>query len=282
MLEPIISIIISNYKRLHLLRRTLYALSINQPNIPWELVLVNEENDESWANFNELEKYSFDWTFICHDTKTFEQKTGIKKYYNNPSLSYNIGLNHAKGKFICVQGDEVIVIGPTYDNIYECAKNIEEDFILYTTTLNCPQEILDKIGDYGEKLNWEQIQQCAQYPLQTPSMKTLVNNYLSMTKRETLIKINGWPEKRLRGIATEDSSVSNWIIGLPNSKHKVLDCTLTLHQAHESKQFEQDKTFWDKGVAINRKDYYETLNDGRNNQSWPIGTHALKQIRTNH
>jgi glycosyltransferase involved in cell wall biosynthesis len=278
-----LSIIISSYKRLHLLKRTLYSLNKNRPEMDIEVVIADELSGESPQILEELRKYDFKWKYIECDVKEFEAKTGLKKYYNNAAWTYNIGLVQSEGKLIGVLGNDIILYRNAVEQLIDAAINSGvEDYIAFSSTYNTHKNLITALDEYGTNLKEEDIQWCYNnLPLHTPYIKSDVNNYFSISPKQTLMKINGWRAEYINGIACEDSCVSRRIHFIPNSKKFVVGTSITFHQWHESKQFESDKGFWNEGVERNRKLFYNFDGNYYCKQPWPIGEQGVRKIIKN-
>lgn len=277
MTTPIISILISSFKRLPYFRRTLYSIAANPPNVHFEVVISEELNEETPQILNELKKYSFDWCFVTHDITKFEEATGLKKYHNSPVLSYNLGFKQCRGDFICMMGNDIIV-GPNAFNNLLNTKIGAENYIVYSTTINCPQWILSEIGEYGENLSIFHIHQSGPV-LQSPQIRSGVNNYLSLTPKSTINKIKGWNTLYLQSIAAEDSCFTRRIKTIPNSIECYMDNAISLHQDHPSPR---GSAFWDEGVRIARERYHNWDGKYYLEQEWPISDIGLKDVIKNY
>lgn len=278
-----LSIIVSSYKRLEYFRRTLLSLSYNWPSFAkTQLIVCEEHSDQSQIILQELQKYSFPWKFILCDLKRFEEKTGIKKYYNNASWCYNVGVKNADGRQVCIIGNDIIVLPKALDRLIEYGNSFEPyDYIIYSSTYNCPQYILEKIDSECNYISLYQYLANEAQVMQSPEYRTMVNNYLSLTKLETLNKIHGWDIQYTKSIGAEDSCVSRRILAIPNTKHLIVPDAISIHQDHPSAQ-KDNQDFWDKGVKIARERYHNWDGSYICEQEWPITYDSEFQIIKNY
>lgn len=273
-----LSVIISSYKRLPFIRRTLYSLNKHQPPCEWQVVVAEEVSDETPLLINELKKYGFNWKVIFCEQEKFEQKYGYTKVYNNPSWTNNVAWKHSGGELIATLGNDIIIAPNCFESLFAAIPQAPH-YILYTTTYNCPKHILDNIGDYSERFHLEHVNICARWPLQTLNMKTLVTNYMSLTPKITWDMVNGYDENFCKSIAAEDSDFSRRIMAISGSKNRVVEEAITIHQEHPTPQ-NTDKEFWDTGVAKARAYYYglnesEYVNHQNGEPGWCEGFKVL-------
>lgn len=277
-----LSILISSYKRLEYLRRTLYSIKRNEPFLSYEVVIVDEESDESSLILEELRSYDFNWKYIKYKNDDLESLTGLKKYYNCPVLAYNIGLKHSSGQYLATIGNDIIIFSQSLNNLlYEGQQLGDKDFILYSTTYQCPKYILDRIGDRGQDITWSDVTECSKFVMQSKQVKALVNNYLSLTPKKTLNKIQGWRTSLFESIAADDSDVSRRIMAIPGSYHNYLDNVVSLHQEHPSSQ-KDNVEFWNEGVRRSRLIYNNWDGNYVCEQEWPITYDRNCEIITNY
>src|SRR5258705_168414 len=102
-----LSFIVASFKRLPFIRRTLYNLNKQNIKIPFEVVIGEEITAETPLLLEELRKYSFPWTVVMCDAAKYEAKFGVKKYWNNPSWTYNCALRNVTGTLSCVLGNDI-------------------------------------------------------------------------------------------------------------------------------------------------------------------------------
>ena len=262
------SVIISSFRRLEYLKRTLYSIANNQWPEPYEVVLSEEQSEETDDIIKELHRYNkvFNWTIALYSMDDYTKATGLKKVFNNPSLGNNIAFNHSYGQFIFHMGNEVIARNGTFRKMiddYEKTRNLYT--LVYSTTYDIPKHLMGKIGEYGELIDNSIVSQCSHLVFQSPKKQSLVTNYLSLAPREAWIAMNGYDCSFLCGIACEDSHFSLRFCNLPKWQWLFSEA-LTLHQNHDGiNEFQQSSKFskekWDELVSVNRKHYHTITND---------------------
>lgn len=248
------SIIISNYKRLEYFKRTLYSIVNNYWEVPYELVIAEEISDQTEDILKELSRYNkiLNWTCVCYDMNEVTKKTGLVKFFNNPSYGNNLAFLHTKNNLIFHQGNDIIASKICYHLMLRDYYWANNDVLLYSTTINMPQYVLSKIGQYGELLDETHQSMCYEV-FQSPYKHSMVTNYLSLCHRDSWIALNGYNIIYLLGVACEDSQFSLSFRNILKSQHKYSNA-ISYHQDHSDLKPNIDK--WDKGVAINRNHYH--------------------------
>lgn len=278
-----ISILISSYNRLPLFRRVLWNIAKNPPSQPYELVVCDDGSTDNILG--ELKKYSAKIPFRLVEfiREEFEQKTGLKKYHNNPSVTNNVAFRHSKGDLIFLQGNEVIPFVNCYDDMIGAIPD-DPYYIVFSTTFDVPAFYLNLLDDYGDNLEQRLVDACRQYPLQSKSYRSDVTNYLSLCPRVLWEKLGGYDELYYGGIAAEDSDFVR--------RARVLKANLFVHDAISLHQFHGGKTCyyepqeistenWKEGVSINHKIYHGWNGSHEVDSSWDYGTIGVGKIYTN-
>lgn len=290
--KPQLSILISSFKRIEYLRRTLYGIATNSPSIPYEVVLADETSDETPLIVEELHKYDavFPWTLVACSQEKFEKDGGPKKFFNNPSWTNNVAFKHSKGDLLVLQGNEVIPWKNCYNQIIEeYHSSLDEGNIpmILTTTYDVPNEIQSASGPLSANLTQNMVNYCKNWPLQTNTLQTLVTNYISLTSRWVWETLNGYDETYVEGIACDDSDFTRRFRVLVDHELKWSDA-ISLHCNHGSKSMYQEPKAnviaserWDTGLAINRKHYHAWDGTYKNPQTWPIGTYGVTDLICN-
>jgi glycosyltransferase involved in cell wall biosynthesis len=189
-MQPLASIVISSHNRLGLFRRVLWAIANRGPSDPFEVVVVDDGSTEDVLG--ELKQYSsrFEWTLVRFNAKEFEAATGLKKEWNNPCVTNNIGLKHARGSLIYQQGNEVIPVGDVYDRLKldiplaaGCEIAPPAHWMVMSTTYDVPRQVLDRLDPFGSNLTDAVVRECHPWPLQSRAYRSDVTNYISLAPR---------------------------------------------------------------------------------------------------
>lgn len=281
------SIVISNYKRLEYLKRTLYSIVNNYWSKPYELVIAEEISEDTPDIIKEIEKYKkvLNYTIITYDMEEVTKKTGLVKFFNNPSYSNNLAFKHTKHNLIFHQGNDTIATFGAYQTLLEDYYNSNNlHTIVYSTTLDVPKSYLNKIGEYGENLyspvEYDDI-------FQSVHKQTMVTNYLSLCHRDSWLALNGYDIEYLFGIACEDSKFSLSFRHLPNAKW-IFSNALTLHQNHRNQTSTSigdpkiiTEERWKEGCSINSKHYHSTPIEQPPKRGLNETLYGVKEIITN-
>jgi glycosyltransferase involved in cell wall biosynthesis len=281
------SIIISSYNRLALLRRTLHALANRGPSAPFELILVDDGSTEDVLG--ELRKYDscFPWKFVRFSAGDYERKTNLRRFFNNPCVTNNVGFRQSQGEYVYLQGNEVIPWDNCYDKLLDDAPVSEANWLVVSTTYDMPGHILEKLDSCGGNLTQQLVESCEQWPLQSPYYRSDVTNYLSLVPRTTWERIGGYDERYYSGIGAEDSDFVRRCRALPGFKMVVSDA-VSIHQSHggKTKYYEpkpsvitQEK--FRAGCATNRAIYDSWNGKPENPQRWRWGHYGVKEIISN-
>lgn len=287
MSQPLASIVISSYNRLPLFRRTLWAIANRPPNVPFEVIVVDDGSTEDVLG--ELNGYSsqFEWTFVKFNGAEFEEKTGLKKFLNNPCATNNIGWMHSRGEYIFQQGNEIIPWGNVYDHMLQAIPEGTKNWMVMSTTYDMPPQILDLLDNMGQNLLASYVEECQRWPLQSITYRSDVTNYISLAPKGLWDTLRGYDERYYGGISAEDSDFVRRARTLPGFEMVVSDA-ISLHQYHAGKTCYYNpppsvitKEEWDKGVAINHKIYHSW--DGKTNvpEEWIPGGIGIGEVYKN-
>lgn len=278
----IASILISSFNRISLFRRTLWSIANNPPDCSFEVIVADEQSTDDILG--ELRKYTFPFKFIAIDMEEFTKKTGITKYHNNPSLSNNVAFNHSEGSNVFLMGNECIATKGCFNRMLSDSARLGADYIVFSTTFDVPQEVLNELDEYGTNLNSRHIMRCATWPLASDSYHSDVTNYISLTSRYSWDVVGGYDERYLGGIACEDSDFVRRLRTL-HGFQLARSSALSLHQFHGGKtryyepterQMSPEK--WQAGLDINRKIYHAWDGGYENKQPWKTGRYGIKDI----
>lgn len=291
-MRPHASIVISSHNRLGLFRRVLWAIATRPPSVPFEVVVVDDGSTE--PVLDELRDYSsrFEWTFVRFNAKDFEAATGLKKEWNNPCVTNNIGFRMSRGELIFQQGNEVIPVGGVYDRLLADAPQDTPYWAVMSTTYDVPRQELDRLDRYGTNVDGAFVRGLYQWELQSARYRSDVTNYISLAPKGLWEAIGGYDERYYAGISAEDSDFVRRARKLLGFK-QVISEGVSLHQYHGGRTCYYKpppsvitQARWDELVAMNHAVYRswdETASDAhRNKQKWPWGTLGIGEVITNH
>ncbi len=288
--EPEVSVVISTYNRYNLWKRTLHALATRPPSRPFEVVVVDDLSSENVLGLLRNYSSAFPWKFILFDRKRFTRETGVAPFFNNPAATNNVGVRHSRGKYIYLQGNEVIPWGKAYDELYE-QKSLEELSVCFSTTYDVPPEVLNALDPYGVNLNREMLTHCSRYVLASPFYHSDVINYLTLLSRPLWDAVGGLDERFLAGIGKEDSDFIRRCRAIPGWKdvdNMVRSEAISLHQSHggRTRFYPPDPSVitedrWKEGEKLSKEVW--DLWDGThfNRQPWEPGTVGIIDVITN-
>lgn len=291
-MTPKLSILISTFNRLKLFRRTLWHLVNNPPPVSYEVVVADDGSSE--PILDELRLYSarFPWKFItvsANSDSRFASDTGVSKFFNNPSLTYNVAFRHCRGDWIIQQGVEVIPWGNCYAELLESVQDVVSPYFLaFTTVYDVPEHILIHLDAYGTNLSPHQVEACRQWPLASPYFHTDVTNYVSLCSRALYEKIGGYDERYLRGVGKEDSDFvrrCRKIPGWTDSENMRRTNAIALHQSHRGRTWwgNQDQTIisdarWKEGEKRSKEVWDRWDGTCENKQEWEWGKHGVISV----
>ncbi len=276
------SIIISSYNRLPLLKRTLYSIEKNPPGCEYEVVVVDDGSTDDILS--ELKKRNFLWKFIEVDTEFFTLETGVKKFFNCPALTNNIGYRYSdpRSDLIFLQGNEVIAREGCYNNLikeYENSKNDKN--IIVSTTFDLSKNCVEKLDEYGTNLTHVATRN---WPLQSKSYRSDVTNYISLCSKKLWEEIKGYDERYLGGISSEDSDFVRRC-RKAGGNTVVSDSAISYHQYHGGKTcyYEPNpsvitKERFAEGVKHNHFIYHNWTGEAENPQIWPWGEYGVLTV----
>jgi len=289
-MKPEVSIIISSFNRLPLFKRTLWSIANRPPSKPFEVIIVDDGSTEDVLGAIKTFSASFHWKFIRFDQAEFTKKTGFEKFFNNPSITNNIGFKNSSGELIFLQGNEIIAYGDIYDVLIKEKPN-EEHFLAFSTTFDLPQEVLDNIGVYGTEFSQRHLNYVKRWPLQTKTYRSDVTNYISLSNRATWEAVGGYDERYIYGIGKEDSDFVRRCRAIPgwsDEKNLVRSEAISLHQYHGGRTcyylpkpevVTQEK--WKQGETLSRPLYDSWDGSCKNSQPWPWGEIGVTDIISN-
>lgn len=280
------SILISSYNRLPLFKRTLYSIVRNKPNMDVEVIVCDDGSTDDILG--ELKSFStaFPWTFIRFDSDQFTEKTGLKKYFNNPSVTNNICFRYCKGDYIFQQGNEIMAWDDVYNKMIADAPKTD-NYMVMSTTYDVPMQYLSQLDSYGSNLTKVIVNHCKRWPLQSKEYRSDVTNYICLASRNVWESLQGYDERYFAGISAEDSDFVRRARTLPGFQQVISD-GISLHQYHGGKTMYYDpqeaviqKARFDEGCKINRVIYDNWDGTHNNKQTWDWGTFGVKEVVKN-
>lgn len=281
-----ISVLISSYNRVELFNRCIWSIANRPPSTEFEVIVVDDNSTEDTLSVLKSFSCKLTWKFIRFDHKEFEKQTGIKRFFNNPSVTNNIAFKHSSGDLIFQQGNEIIAYKDIYNTMIRDIPD-SENFLVFSTTYDVSQGTLDQLDKYGTNITDKMVEDCYKWPLQSSSYRSDVTNYISLTPRSLWNAIGGYDERYMAGISSEDSDFVRRARALGDCK-TVISEAISLHQFHggktryyEPKANVVSRKRFDEGVAINHATYYNWNQKPQNPQKWPVGTYGIQEILTN-
>lgn len=283
------SIIISSHNRLPLFRRTLFALAIRPPSIPFEVIVVDDNSSEDVLG--ELKSFGskLPWKFIRFNAASFEDATGLTKFLNNPCVTNNIGFKAAnpESDIIFQQGNEIIAWDDVYDQMIRDIPTETDNWMVMSTTYDMQPQVLDLLDKMGQNLLPAYVDICKSFPLQSEFYRSDVTNYICAASRAVWEKIGGYDERYYGGISAEDSDFVRRARTLPDFQ-QVISKGISLHQFHDGKTCYYSpppriitKQRWDEGVSINHAIYNSWQGETFNQQQWEWGSIGVGETLTN-
>lgn len=280
--QPKLSILISSHDRAGLFRRCLWSIAYRGPRVPFEVVVADDGSADDIPGLLGEFTSCFPWTFVRADLKAFEERTGVRPYFNNPALTNNLAFAHARGELIALMGNEVIAWEGVFDALLEGGRRA----LAFSTTYDLRQEHLDRLDEYGANLTQGMVDAAARFPLQSEHYRSDVTNYLSLSPRKVWEAMGGYDERYVGGISSDDSDFVR--------RARALGCKTTivggvsLHQFHSGKTTYYDppesvitRERWDEGVRLNHEIYHAWDGGPRNPQPWPAAAFGVGEVRTN-
>jgi hypothetical protein len=294
-MTPTASIVISSFNRLHLFRRSLWAIANRPPSVPFEVVVCDDGSTEDVLG--ELKKYSsrFEWTFVRFDQDAYEKATGQKKFFNNSSASTNVGVRHSRGEKIFWQGNEVLALANVYDRLLRDVPTRQafggereaDHFMVMSTTYDVPQSVLDQLDEYGTNFSQKHFFACHSFPLQSKFYRSDVTNYVSLSPRSMWDELGGVDERYYAGYGAEDSDFVQRARTLPGFT-QVISEGVSLHQNHGGRSCYQEPSpevitlaREDEGRKINRKVYDSWTGQTKSGHSHEWGTVGVGEVISN-
>jgi glycosyltransferase involved in cell wall biosynthesis len=288
MSHPQVSILISSYNRLSLIKRTIFGIAARPPSVPFEVVIADESSDENILGLVQNFSKQIPYTFVRVDRHDFERQTGLKKFSNNPCHTHNVAFKHCRGEHIFLQGNEVIPWFGCYNRMLATRPKDNDNYIIFSHTFDLPQQHLDQLTEYGGNIDSETVKSCRSWVMQGPSYKNCVTCYLSLTSRKVWEAIGGFDERYYAGIGCEDVDFWRRASALPGYYQEYLEDAISLHQYHggvshfyrpKPEVISEERLA--EGARINRTHYDRWDGQAKNGQSWPCGVYGVREIHSN-
>jgi len=216
-----ISIVMSHYNRLALLKFTLKTISQSSTK-DFEIVIVddfsNEEN--SITNLpNEFPNFKF---------QIVEMKNVVStKYYCNPCVPYNVGLRASRGDKIIIQNPECCHMG---DVISYVDKFLTDDQYFAFHCFSCDRNDL-KLLHNGLPVNLDREGPSKARWYNHKTHRPVAYHFTSAITRKNLIDLNGFDERFATGLNYDDDELVQRI-KYKNLSIEFIESPYVIHQYH--------------------------------------------------
>jgi glycosyltransferase involved in cell wall biosynthesis len=220
-----ISVIMSYYNRLPLLKYTLETISnTNVKKSDFEIIIVddfsnNENNIDYLSNFRGLNIKII----------KMSEKRHIKNYCN-PCIPFNVGFAAAQGDKILIQNPECCHVG---DIIDFCDKNIDDSSYFSFSCYSCDEAELKKLHESNTLIiNEKSVMSDGDsgwynHPIHRP----VGYHFTSCITKNNLMKLNGFDETFANGHGWDDNEFL-YRIGLLKLDIKLIISPFVIHQFH--------------------------------------------------
>lgn len=192
-----ISIVMSYYNRLHLLKHTLKTLSQSFYK-DFEIVIVDDFSNEENSIVN-LPKEFPNLTFQIIEMKNVVSE----KYYCNPCVPYNVGLRASNGDKIIIQNPECCHMG---DVISYVDKFLNDEKYFAFHCFGCDRNDL-KLLHNGFDINLDRQGPSKARWYNHKIHRPVAYHFTSAITRKNLIELNGFDERFASGLNYDDDEL---------------------------------------------------------------------------
>lgn len=279
------SILMSNGgKRPALLHRCLTSIENSLGEGDYEVV-VAQDNLDTTESLELLKGRKFKWKIVLVDNSIFTEKTGIKHFFNNPTVTNNAAFVHRNpaSKQVFLMGNEIIA----YKDVFKVmlSKHTDPKQLVLSTTFDIPESVLGQLDKDGTNVD-SIIGHCTGFPLASLRYHSDVTNYISLCSASLWEYIGGYDERLAAGIAGDDSDFVRRCRVVDG--FEIVRCgteAVSLHQFHGGKNVYYDPKEevikmerWNQGLAINRIVYDAWDGQSDNKMPWKMAEHGVVEI----
>lgn len=252
-----ISIVTAYYNRRALLIRTLDSLKVNNGNVDFEMIVVDDGSNEE-ERLEDLEK-----TYSFLRVHRLEPKD---KWYSNPCIPFNIGFELAKGDKIILQNPECY----HFDNILEYVeKNLKANVYLSFGCFSLDKENTDNDSLFFDRNNIKKILADSAHTVQMDGGLGWYNHskfrpcsyhFCTAILAKDLVDLGGFDPRYALGHGCDDDDLI-FRIRLKKMNIKYVDDTIVLHQNHYIKpiSIEEQKVKYLNRAAERNKLIFESI-----------------------
>lgn len=218
-----VCVVMTHYKRVEQLKRTLFSIERSfYKNI--NVIIVDDASDEPLPDLKTF-SYPIDVIYITKE----------EKQWTNPEVAYNKGIIKALSyspDVIIIQNAETMHIGDVISHAIENITN--ENYIVYSCLS------LDKSSTFDESVDVEQLANTCKHEASSegqiawyhhPTYRPCYLDFCAAISTSNMIKINGYDERFIYGIAYGDNYLKYRIESL-GLKFETPSFPFTAHQWH--------------------------------------------------
>ena len=216
-----ISIVMSYYNRLPLLRYTLNTILQSQET-DLEIVIVDDYSDSA----HQLDNISKEFPTLKFNIIKMSNFSKIKSYFN-PCVPYNVGFRASKGDKIIIQNPECCHIG---DVISFVDNNLTDENYLSFHCYGSDREDL-KLLHNNKSVNTNKPQPTKARWYNHKEIRPVGYHFTCAISRENLKKLNGFDERMALGHSYDDDELLQRIKFL-NLNIEFIASPFVIHQFH--------------------------------------------------
>lgn len=228
-MKPTISIVIVQYNRTKLLRRSLLSIEAEITKIPYEIVIVNDgHNDQSLNNLaKEFSERLSGEIRIFNTNRTYE--------FRGPAFSINCAVKQAAGEYIIIQNPEQIHVGPVVDGMADLMSGVQKPYFC-SRCMSLTEDDNQWLDEHeSEWMRDTDILRRFDYPKRSEYIGRSRKRYLYFLagmRREDYISTGGIDERFIY-LGSEDKLFANMILHNGFDARVLFDAPFfALHQNH--------------------------------------------------